>query len=168
MADFTTMSPPTFAIVLYTMIAASLGQEEQCTYSTEFVPYITFMGEQLPNHSYVHIHNILNGSNKLQCRTDLATCCNPSADRPVTHTGQWVLPNGVVVDQSVSDYIFREGDQQIDLDFEGTRESAITGMYRCDMPTNSVNDTANVARESVYVGLFEDGQCKLRYTIEVL
>ena len=109
--------------------------------------------------------NALNGSNVLQCHTDLTTCCDPAVNGPATHTGQWVLPNGVVVDQSVSDYSVREGGQQIDLVFEGTSESAIAGMYRCDMPTNL---TANVARESVYVGLFEDGQSKLTYTVEIL
>ena len=38
------------------------------------VPYIIFMGEQLPNHSFVDLHqfgNTINGTNVLQCHTDL-------------------------------------------------------------------------------------------------
>ena len=146
-------------LLLWSTTNVTLGQEEECIPPPATVPYITFNGEQLPNHSYVDIEllgNAPDGSNVLQCHTDLSTCCDPNSD---IHAGQWVLPNGETAGVSPADYGVREGEQRIDLTFEGTSATVIEGMFRCDIPTQSVND---VARASVYVGLYQrESQSKL-------
>ena len=139
-------------LLLWSVISVTLGQE--CTYPLATVPYITFNGVQLPNHGYVDIEllgNASDGSNVLQCHTDLSTCCDPYSD---LHTGQWVLPNGEIAGVSLADYSVREGEQRIDLIFEGTTALAMEGMYRCDVPIQSLYYYPS-KRESVYVGLYQ-------------
>ena len=42
---------------------------------TEF-PYVSFMGETLPNHSYVNLTLVgYDRGNPVRCITDLSTCC---------------------------------------------------------------------------------------------
>ena len=53
---------------------------------TEY-PYVSFMGETLPNHSYVNL-NLVGYNGSVQCHTDLITCCNGS-----DHHGEWTLPS---------------------------------------------------------------------------
>ena len=65
---------------------------------TEF-PYVSFMGETLPNHTYVNlslmrrpdqpINNVF--GHDIVCHTDLATCCS---GREGLHRGDWYFPNG--------------------------------------------------------------------------
>ena len=60
---------------------------------SQTVPYLTFMGETLPNHSYVDLSLVGHyddGLNSLQCHTDLVTCCSRTqgADR-----GDWYFPS---------------------------------------------------------------------------
>ena len=41
-------------------------------------PYVSFMGQTLVNHSYVDLSTVgysSDGSNRVQCHTDLSTCC---------------------------------------------------------------------------------------------
>ena len=64
--------------------------------NSQTVPYVSFMGIHLPNHSYVDITLVGDtkgtiGSDSVQCHTDLSTCCNAAAgpDR-----GDWYFPNG--------------------------------------------------------------------------
>ena len=45
---------------------------------SQTVPYVSFMGTSLPTHSYVDltlVGNAVDGSNSVQCHTDLDTCC---------------------------------------------------------------------------------------------
>ena len=47
---------------------------------TEY-PYVSFMGETLPNHAYVDLSLVGSdgsGSDSVQCHTDLTTCCTGS------------------------------------------------------------------------------------------
>ena len=44
---------------------------------TKTFPYVTFLGQSIPNHGYVNLSNV--GSDKnysVQCNTDLSTCCS--------------------------------------------------------------------------------------------
>ena len=60
---------------------------------SQTAPYLTFMGEILPNHSYVNLSLVrADGSGEeVVCHTDLQTCCYGGAgpDR-----GDWYFPNG--------------------------------------------------------------------------
>ena len=58
-------------------------------------PYLTFMGNNVPNHGYVDLSQVgddyRSGSEGVQCITDLATCCS-SDEGP--HRGDWYFPDG--------------------------------------------------------------------------
>ena len=58
---------------------------------SQTVPYISFMGTNLPNHSYIDFTQVGEGSDSVQCHTDLTTCCSGAqgGDR-----GDWYYPNG--------------------------------------------------------------------------
>ena len=59
---------------------------------SQTVPYISSMGNYLPNHTYIDFNSVsLIAANSIQCHTDLITCCssNEGPDR-----GDWYFPNG--------------------------------------------------------------------------
>ena len=115
-------------------------------------PYVSFMGQTLVNHSYVDLSTVgysSNGSNSVQCHTDLSTCCSGSQGY---HRGDWYFPNGTRLPFSGNMYDGR-GAQRVDL--HRTTATGPTGIYRCDIPTNAVHDnTENSVRDTVYVGLY--------------
>ena len=55
---------------------------------TEY-PYVSFMGETLPNHSYVDLSIVDSGSDSIQCHTDLESCCTCTQG---IHRGNWTPP----------------------------------------------------------------------------
>ena len=122
------------------------------TLSQHTVPYLSFMGQTLVNHSYVDISQMGTGSNSFQCHTDLSTCCSNSQG---PHRGDWYFPNGDRLpfsDADVGNIIFESHQaQRVDLRrINNTNEP--TGIYRCDISTVTVHD--NDMRETVYVGLY--------------
>ena len=57
------------------------------------VPYVSFMGQSLANHSYVDLSTVGNAgdnSDGVVCHTDLSTCCSGSQG---IHRGGWYFPN---------------------------------------------------------------------------
>ena len=59
-------------------------------------PYVSFMGENLPNHAYVDLTLVgeddADGTgNAVRCITDLDTCCRPAQG---IHRGYWYYPDG--------------------------------------------------------------------------
>ena len=119
-------------------------------------PYITFMGKNLTNHSYVDltlVGDARDGSDSVQCHTDLSTCCNAAAgpDR-----GDWYFPNGTHLPfPNITFNIFgiRQA-QRVDVRHRG-RSDVTSGMYRCAVETNAVHD--DDGRETVYIGLYASG-----------
>ena len=158
-----------YILLLWSVTVVTLGQEEECILPPATVPFITFNGEQLPNHSYVDIEllgNTPDGSNVLQCHTDLSTCCDPNSGKAIIHTGHWVLPNGEIAGVPLFDYSVREGEQRIDLTFNGTNATAIEGIFRCDIPTNTDAIVSNNTKTSVYVGLYQrESHSELLYNV---
>ena len=61
---------------------------------TEY-PYVSFMGENLPNHSYVDLTLVgdddSDPGNTVRCITDLSTCCRATQG---IHRGYWYYPDG--------------------------------------------------------------------------
>ena len=58
-----------------------------------YIPYMTFMGQTLPNNSYVDVSLVgdpLSGGEGVQCHTDLTTCC--SSDQSMDR-GDWYAPD---------------------------------------------------------------------------
>ena len=127
---------------------------------TEY-PHVSFMGENLANHSYVDLtlvgENDTDGSgNNIRCHTDLSTCCSNSYG---IHRGEWSFPNETRLKNlgaGGSIYI-RRGDRRIDL-LRRNNAMSPSAIYRCNMPTLAVHDDNDISvRETVYVGLYASG-----------
>ena len=124
-------------------------------------PNVTFMDGTLANHSYVDFNLV--GNDTIQCHTDLSTCCSSSQG---FRRGDWYFPNGTRLPLSGRDVPFGEGRgaQKVELR-TGIDTPPISGIYRCDIPTNTVHDdTDNLVRETVYVGLYASGGKNVVYT----
>ena len=96
----------------------------------------------------------MDGSDSVQCRTDLSTCCNNAAGGDF---GGWFYPSGARVPfPNAVRNIFetRQISQRVDLRHRGT-SSTISGIYHCTIETNAVND--DDGWEIVYVGLYASG-----------
>ena len=137
---------------------------------TEF-PYVSFMGETLPNHSYVDLTLVGedhgNPGNTVRCHTDLHTCCTGSQGM---HRGDWYFPNETQLRfRGDPDSIFEAREAEyIDLRRRHNANSP-SGIYRCDIATNAVHHSTDTSvRETVYIGLYATGgnlcihvQCRL-------
>ena len=129
---------------------------------TEF-PRVSFRGVNLTNHGYVDLSlvgtNLGDPGNSVRCHTDLQMCCS-SVQGP-DHRGDWRFPNGNKLgfsgDTPAPDIYEVRGAQRVDL---ARRNSAVSpsGIYRCEIPTNAVNDEDDGSvREMVYVGIYGSG-----------
>ena len=127
---------------------------------SQTAPYVSFMGETLPNHTFVNLSLVGNagdGSDSVQCHTDLNTCCSPSQgiDR-----GDWYFPSGDRLQFSSSTDNIYESRIAQRVDVRRRNNADISGIYRCDIETNAVNsndDDTNTDRETVYAGLYVTG-----------
>ena len=124
---------------------------------TEY-PYVSFMGETLPNHAYVDLSLVgEDDSGNVQCHTDLNTCCSGSQG---VHRGDWIPPGSeerLPFSGDGDDIYESRGNQRVDL---RRRNNAAmpSGIYRCDIPTNAAHDASDTSvTESVYVGLYASG-----------
>ena len=127
---------------------------------TEY-PYVSFMGETLPNHAYVNLSLVGNnssGSDSVQCHTDLDSCCTSMQG---DNRGDWYSPQS----ETKLPFIFTGHDdigeireaQRVDLRRRNNADGP-SGIYHCHIATDAVhngNDTSG--RESVYVGLYASG-----------
>ena len=127
---------------------------------TEYPPYVSFMGENLPNHSYVDFTLVGNVNsdpgNTVRCITDLSTCCSNGQG---SHRGDWFFPNETRLrPPGAGDSIFEyRSAQRVDLRHRHYATSS-SGIYRCDIATVAVNDYNDLSvRETVYVGLYAYG-----------
>ena len=121
---------------------------------SQTVPFVRFMGTNLPNHSYVDltlVGDAGDGSNSVQCHTDLDTCC--SVLQGADH-GDWYFPNGDRLPFSGGGDIYEAREAQR-VDLRGRNNGDTSGIYSCDIETNAVNDDGG--QETVYVGLYASG-----------
>ena len=133
-------------------------------------PYLTFVVEILPDHSYVNLSTLGeldNEDNHVVCHTDLDTCCG-GYDR--YDRGYRYFPNGdplpgVSYDgASTNPIVLRRGPQIVSL-IRGTGPSDVpSGLYRCIIETNAVNDPQiyfdppeRIIGETLYVGVYSTG-----------
>ena len=128
---------------------------------SQTAPYVSFMGETLPNHAYVDLSLVGNdgsGSDSVRCHTDLGTCCTGAQG---IHRGDWYPPDSeqrlpFMTDASADIYEAR-GAQRIDLHRRNNADMP-SGIYRCCIATEAVHDDFDISvRESVYVGLYASG-----------
>ena len=123
-------------------------------YSQTF-PYISFMGETLPNHAYVDLSlvgNDASGSDSIQCHTDLDSCCNRAHG---DYRGDWIPPGS----EARLPFSYEEGDiyelrgaQRVDLRRRNNADTP-SGIYHCSIAVLGGNDTITV-KDSVYVVLY--------------
>ena len=116
---------------------------------SQTAPYLSFMGNNIPNHSYVDLNTVTGGNSELRCNTDLVTCCTSvqGDDR-----GNWFFPNGNELGYSTN--VAKGGNaQRVLLYYRGS--GGPSGIYRCDIGTVAVNN--NDSHETVYVGLYTSG-----------
>ena len=117
-------------------------------------PYLTFMGNDIPNHGYVNLNTVgTKNSNNVQCHTNLNTCCSnmQGADR-----GDWYFPNGDKLPFLNNDNIVLSegrGSQQVNLYYRS--DGGISGIYRCDIESIAVNN--NNGYVSLFIGLYASG-----------
>ena len=115
-------------------------------------PYLTFMGNNIPNHGYVDLNTVgIVNTTDVQCHTDLVTCCS-GAQGP--DRGDWYFPNRNRLPFPGSGNVSEgRGAQLVVLQYTGS--GGTSGIYRCDIETVAVNN--NDGRETVYVGLYTSG-----------
>ena len=143
------------AIILLLSLLWSLVEEVHS--QTEY-PYVSFMGEILPNHAYVDLTTVGDDNsdpgNTVRCHTDLGTCCTISQG---VHRGDWYFPNGnVLANAGGGGDIYRSrAAQRVHLRRRNDAMSP-SGLYRCDIETVVVNDNDinTVTGETVYIGLY--------------
>ena len=113
---------------------------------SQTAPNLTFMGNNIFNHSYVDVHTM---ETIVKCHTDLHTCCSggQGPDR-----GDWYFPNGNRLPFS-GDVSEGRGAQLVLLKYTGS--GGTSGIYRCDIETVAVNN--NDGHETAYVGLYTSG-----------
>ena len=125
---------------------------------SQTVPYVTFMGENLPNHGYVDLSLVGNTAiGGVQCHTNLSTCCHSGqgSDR-----GDWYFPSGgrLQFSSSADDIYESRTGQRVDLRRRNNGDTS--GIYRCNIETNAVrsdDSSDTTTRETVYVGLYVTG-----------
>ena len=118
---------------------------------SQTAPYLTFMGNNIPNHSYVDLNTVGTGNtNDVRCHTDLPTCCS-GAQGP--NRGDWYFPNGNRLPFKNSGVVYEgRGPQLVLLQYTGS--GGTSGIYCCNIETGAVNDGAH---ETTYVGLYTSG-----------
>ena len=122
-------------------------------------PSVSFNGHTLANHSYVNLSLVGNdaiGSDSVQCHTDLSKCCTRIDG---AHRGDWYFPNGTRLPfpSGFHGIYERRLNQKVNVGYR-RQNTAISGIYRCDIPTNAVHDDSDISvRNTVYVGLYLNG-----------
>ena len=127
--------------------------------NSQTVPYVSFMGANLPNHSYVDltlVGDAEDGSDSVQCHTDLVTCCSgvQGADR-----GDWYFPNGNILNfQNYPGDIYQYH-EALQVTLHRKNNGDTSGIYHCTVETNAVNSNtdSHTTRETVYAGLYASG-----------
>ena len=130
-------------VVLLSLLWSLVAVHSQTEY-----PYVSFMGEILPNNSYVDL--TLVGTNPtdstLQCNSDLDGCCSSEYG---SYRGDWYLQT-----YEYDGFYVSYENQSIKL-HRGNIYNAQSGIYQCVIEV--AGDEAAV-NKTVYVGLYRSYQ----------
>ena len=123
-------------------------------------PYVSFLGNTLLNHSYVDlalVGNAVDGSNSIQCHTDLSTCC--STLEGSTNVGNWIPPHTSTMIPYSGAVFQKRRFKRVDL--RHSSDSGVTsGIYHCAIETNAIHrhlSTDEDVWELVYIGIYLNG-----------
>ena len=144
-------------MMLAVIVSLSLLWSQVEVHSQTF-PYVSFRGQTLANHSYVDFSLVgipKNGSDSVQCHTDLTTCCSSGQG---IHRGDWYFPNGTRLLPPPFANIHQSREKKR-VDLRRWSATSPTGMYYCDIATVDVhdNETTQLTQKRVYVGLYANG-----------
>ena len=117
------------------------------------------MGASLPNHAFVNLSLVGNGSDSVQCHTDLSTCCSGNATSGQgVDRGDWYFPSGdrLNFSRGSGDIFESRMAQRVDLRRRNNANMP-SGIYRCTVETNAVHSVDNTDRETVYAGIYATG-----------
>ena len=120
---------------------------------SQTVPYVSFMGANLPNNSYVDLTLVgTGGKDSVHCHTDLQTCCNRTQG---ADCGDWYFPNGTRLqfNGDGGDIYEFHYDQQVDL--RRRKNDDTSGIFCCTVETSAVHD--DNGGKTVCVGLYTSG-----------
>ena len=124
-------------------------------------PYVSFLGETLPNHAYVDLSLVginQDGSDSVQCHTNVRTCCRSSEG---LHRGDWFPPgsNMKLPFPALKDFVFEDREAQR-VDLRQRNASSPTGIFRCTVYVR-VEGEENPVQRSAFVGLYlgDGGEC---------
>ena len=127
---------------------------------SQTAPYVSFMGDILPNHAYVDLTTVGDdisdsSGDTVRCHTDLETCCTGNQGN---HRGDWYFPDGSVLPFASSpsgDIVLDREPQEVHIRRRNNAMSP-SGIYRCDIETVAVNDddVDTITGETVYLGLY--------------
>ena len=134
---------------------------------SQTIPYVSFMGQALANHSYVNISTVGSAddnSDSVVCHSDLMTCCSGSQG---IHRGNWSFPDGTVLPFIGPGVTIGLGSAaQIAVIRRTGGATGPTGIYRCDIATNAVHSDTDISvRDSAYVGLYPADGGKLKHRL---
>ena len=119
-------------------------------------PYAIFMGEILPNHSYIDLTLVGSSPGQgVECRTDLTTCCGNVHGR---HRGDWFFPDGsrvpfFFVDNFDISELRAPEPQMVEL-LRRNNALSPSGLYRCNI---AINDSDIITRGTIFMGLYANG-----------
>ena len=111
-------------------------------------PFLSFKDRNLSNNSYVDITKIggaLDGSNSIQCRSELQNCCETAG----LLTGSWSYPNGT--DLGGPTNIFQGRTTMRAGLYRRNNENSAVGIYCCRIAYNSSDPSA---KETLCVGIY--------------
>ena len=113
---------------------------------------VSFREVTLLNHGYVDLSLVGkagDGSNSVQCHTDLSTCCSENQG---PHRGDWYFPDGdrLQFSDDPDDIYESRLAQRVDLHRRNNADSP-SGIYHCEIAVNGDE------RETVYVGIYGSG-----------
>ena len=132
-------------MILCSLLLLSLVE----VHSQTVAPYLSFLGENLSNNSYVNfslVGHMEDGSDNLQCHTQFQNCCRRVEDGGIAN---WFYPNG---DQLAfhSGRVIHQTRTAQRVYLRTTGDTSVTGVYCCDIPYNSS------VRETLCVGLYHN------------
>ena len=127
------------------------------TVHSQTAPYVSFMGDILPNHAYVDIttvgEDISDPGDTVRCHTDFTTCCSGNDN---FHRGELFSPDGNALGNAGgSGDIYKSRGAQVIYIRRRNNAMSPSGIYHCEIPTVADNDDNDfIMGESVYVGLY--------------
>ena len=130
-----------YSVYLYLLLGSLVEVFSQTDY-----PYISFMGDPLPNNAYVNISQLgTTESYSLYCETHELVCCSGI-------TEPWYPPNSDNIENVDSISIYRTSGR-VELRCTNSGECP-SGIYRCRIPVLIGHGTKI---STVYVGIYNNG-----------